>query len=323
MKPLRSQRRQRLSLETFERRDVPSSNIPLSVIDWTAIGPAPLSGARTPGSLTATGRAAGLAIDPTNPAIIYVGSAGGGVWKTTNGNATNPTWTPLTDTQVSPFIGCVTLAPSNPNIVYVGTGEAEERALSFYGRGVLKSTDAGASWTLLGSSVFNRTCISNIVVNPTNSNIVFAAVCDHGTDCDPNQSTGIYRSTDGGVTWLNTTTSITTADDFTDLEPDPTDPNVMWACVGARLRRTRRWGVQDDQRFGRIADVDRDRKPSIGHRNRPDGTRYRSVKQPGPVCVDVGPGRQSRHWYQSTNGGQVGSITPATAPGAGPHVVLR
>src|SRR5205085_10530564 len=123
----------------------------------------------------------------------YIGSAGGGVWKTTNSTAANPSWTPLTDTQVSPFIGSVTLAPSNPSIVYVGTGEEELRALSFYGKGVLKSTDGGATWTLLGASVFDRTVIGNIVVHPTDSNIVFAAIGNHGTDCDPAKATGVFR----------------------------------------------------------------------------------------------------------------------------------
>jgi subtilisin-like proprotein convertase family protein len=224
-----------LNLEFVERRDLPSTSIPLSLTNWTALGPAPLVAAQTPGNLPATGRAAGLAVHPTDPNTIYVGTAGGGVWKTTNGNATNPTWTSLTSNEASPFIGCITLAPSNPNIVYVGTGEAELRALSFYGRGVLKSTDAGATWTLLGSSVFDRTAISNIVVHPTNPDIVFAAVCGHATDGNPAQATGVFRSTDGGLTWTNTTAAVTTVDDFTDLEADPADPNVLWAGVGTRL----------------------------------------------------------------------------------------
>ncbi len=242
MKRHRSLRRIRrllpMRLETMEQRALPSSSIPLSTINWTALGPAPLLNAQTPGNFNVSGRAAGLAVHPTNADIVYIGSAGGGVWKTTNSTLANPTWTALTDNQASPFIGSVTLAPSNPNIVYVGTGEEELRALSFYGKGVLKSTDAGATWTLQGASVFDRTVIGNIVVHPTDPNIVFAANGNHGTDSDPTKQTGVYRSTDGGVNWVNLTSSITTTEDFTDLEPDLTNPNIMWAGVGTRLGST-------------------------------------------------------------------------------------
>jgi len=228
-------RRLPLRLHPCEARTLPSSSIPLSTVNWTALGPAPLLNAQTPGGLNATGRASGVAVHPTDANTIYVATAGGGVWKTTDGGATNPNWVSLTDNEASQFMGAVTIAPSNPNIIYAGTGEQELRALSFYGKGVLKSTDAGATWSLMGASLFDRTTIGNIVVHPTNPDIVFVGVGNHGTDCDPTKPTGVYRSTDGGLTWTNTTAAITTSEDFTDVEPDPNNVNVMWAAVGSRL----------------------------------------------------------------------------------------
>lgn len=224
-----------LRLESCEPRDMPSSSIPLSLTDWTEIGPMPLLRAQTPGNLPATGRASCVAVHPTDPNTIYIGTAGGGVWKTTNGGATNPDWTPLTDDQATCFIGSIALAPSNPNIIYVGTGEAELRDISFYGRGVLKSTDAGATWALLGANHFDRTVISKVVVHPTNPDIVFVSVGGFGTDGNTAQQPGVYRSTDGGLTWTNTTSAITTSVGFSDVDMDPTDVNVLWACAGVRL----------------------------------------------------------------------------------------
>jgi subtilisin-like proprotein convertase family protein len=228
-------KRSRLRLWMLERRDIPSTSIPLNETTWTPLGPAPVVSGQTPGGLPVSGRLSAVATHPTNPDIMYVGAAGGGVWKTTNATAANTLWTPLTDAQISPFVGCITLDPSNPNIIYIGTGEAEWSSLSFYGRGVLKSTDAGQTWTLLGSANFDRLVISNIVVHPTNSNIVLAAVGGTGVDGDPTKATGIFRSTDGGVNWVNISLSVTTVDGYSDLEVDPTNFNVMYAAVGTRL----------------------------------------------------------------------------------------
>src|SRR5262245_32838062 len=86
-----------LRFVNLESLYLPSTSLPLSETTWTALGPAPLLSAQTPGGLPATGRATAVAVNPLDPNTIYVGTAGGGVWKTTNGNATNPDWTPLTD----------------------------------------------------------------------------------------------------------------------------------------------------------------------------------------------------------------------------------
>jgi hypothetical protein len=167
----------RLLVEALEDRTLLSSSFPLDPVNWTALGPGPIGS----GAGADSGRLAALAAHPTDPNTIYVAAAGGGVWKTTNGG-TN--WTPLTDNQGSLFMGAIALAPSNPNIVYAGEGEANlgpskllfNRDNIYSGQGVLKSTDAGATWTLLGNSVFNRRTISKIVVDPTNADTVYVAV---------------------------------------------------------------------------------------------------------------------------------------------------
>src|SRR5205085_10965549 len=97
-------------LRRCEPRDLPSASLPLSLTSWNEVGPAPVVSGQTPGGLPISGRASSVAVHPTNPDIIYLGTAGGGVWKTTNATAANPTWTPLTDTQVTSFIGAVALA---------------------------------------------------------------------------------------------------------------------------------------------------------------------------------------------------------------------
>ena len=100
------------------------------------------------GAIPYSGRATSLAINPANPLIMYLGTAGGGVWKTTDGGQT---WAPITDTQASLAVGAITIDPNNVNTLYVGTGEADYSGDSYYGQGLLKSTDAGATWTQIAT----------------------------------------------------------------------------------------------------------------------------------------------------------------------------
>lgn len=217
-----------------------SSGITLSVTSWTPIGPAPIVSSLIPngldpGNTPVTGRIAAIAADPTNANTIYVAAAGGGVWKTTDGGTT---WTPLTDNQATLSMGAIAVAPSNPNVIYAGTGEADNSIDSFYGRGILKSTNAGATWTLLsgnaGVNEFDRRNIAKIVVDPTNPNTVYVALTWGTENGIWPSSYGIFKSTDGGQTWTNTTASITTDPSafFTDLVLDPTNPRTVYAAVG-------------------------------------------------------------------------------------------
>ncbi|MGD9856788.1 MAG: M36 family metallopeptidase, partial [Planctomycetaceae bacterium] len=195
--------------------------------NWAPLGPAPILNAQTPGSEDVSGRLVTIAPHPTDANTIYVGGAHGGVWRTTNGGAS---WTPLTDGEQTLAMGSIAIAPSNPNIIYAGTGEANFSADSMYGRGVLKSTDGGNTWTMLGNSVFNRRTISKVLVHPTDPNTVYVAVGRGLNGLFGNM--GVWKSTNGGATWTNMTSVISTSDPVTDLVMDPTNPNVLIAGFG-------------------------------------------------------------------------------------------
>jgi hypothetical protein len=160
-------------------------------------------------------------------------------------------WQPLTDgnnvawgdTQPVLFMGALALAPSDPKTIYAGTGEANGSGDSFYGRGVLKSTDGGASWILLtgtdkttgATKQFDRRTIAKIVVDPANANVVYAAIGDEGANGVLNH-TGVWKSTDGGATWTNTTLvsnlHIPENVEFSDLVMDSADSQTLCAAVG-------------------------------------------------------------------------------------------
>src|SRR5216684_2627435 len=120
------------------------------------------------------GRVNGVSGVPGQPNTFYFGSVGGGAWKTTNAGRT---WLPIFDAQPIASIGAVTVAPSNPNIVYVGTGEADMRSHISYGNGMYKSTDAGKTWTHIGLDDTRQ--IGRVIVDPQNPNRVFVAALGH------------------------------------------------------------------------------------------------------------------------------------------------
>jgi len=211
--------------------------IQLSTVAWTAIGPAPLNSAPAGyGTGNVSGRITGIAAHPTDANTIYVAPAGGGVWKTTNGG-TN--WIALTDIQSTLSMGAVAIARSNPLVIYAGTGEANNSEDSNFGRGILVSTDGGASFTLNTGpgGVFNtdRMTCSRIAGDPTNANIAYAAMANFGNNgIFTGGITGVYKTTDGGSTWANVT--MANGKDSTypwsDVVVDPNTPGTVYAAVG-------------------------------------------------------------------------------------------
>ena len=165
-------------------------------------------------------------------ATCYVGYAVGGLWKTTDGGVT---WTELLGEQQTSTVGDIAIAPSNPDIIYVGSGEANNRQSSTSGNGMYKSIDAGKTWTRIGLE--DTQAIARVIVNPINPEIVYVAAMGHLFG--PNDERGIYKSIDGGKTWKKTlfVNNYTGASDIT---INYTNPKIMFATMYQRTRTG--WG---------------------------------------------------------------------------------
>ncbi|MDH3271659.1 MAG: hypothetical protein OEN56_10020 [Gemmatimonadota bacterium] len=192
-----------------------------NALEWREIGPTIMGG-----------RISDLAVVESDPTVFYVGTATGGVWKTVNSGIT---FEPIFDDEVTASIGDVTVAPSNPNVVWVGTGEPQNRQSSPWGNGVYRSTDAGRSWRHLGLE--NTHHISRIQVHPTDPDVAYVAAVGHLWG--PNQERGVYKTGDGGRSWEQ----VLFVDQVTgaiDLVMDPNDPQTLFAGMYQRMRKP--WG---------------------------------------------------------------------------------
>ncbi|HEX4935783.1 MAG TPA: glycosyl hydrolase, partial [Gemmatimonadaceae bacterium] len=180
------------------------------------------------------GRVDAVAGDPTKPLVYYMGAVNGGVWKTANAGLS---WENITDgkTDIS-SVGAVTVAPSDPNVLYVGAGESQLREDLTYGTGVYRSTDAGETWQHLGLVETHQ--VAAIRVHPSNPDVAYVAAIGHAFG--PNPERGVFRTTDGGKSWKK----ILFLDDSTgatDLSMDPTNPRILYASMWKFQRSP--WGM--------------------------------------------------------------------------------
>jgi hypothetical protein len=187
---------------------------------WTSIGPKPIQISSFVNNIyngkpPVIGRVTSIAAHPTNANIVYIGTAFGGVWKTTNGGTS---WTPIFDSagsgavKGSLSIGAIAISKTDPNTIYVGTGEANSALDNYFGNGVYKSTDGGAHWAKTGGTRFDGCGISRIVIDASNANIVYVATrleaaqlqvsstCSAGNGSG-NGNPGLHMTANGGSTW--------------------------------------------------------------------------------------------------------------------------
>lgn len=183
---------------------------------------------RSVGPALTSGRVADIAIHPSDINTWYVAAASGGVWKTTNHGTT---FSPIFDSYDSYSIGCVSIAPSNHNTVWVGTGENNNQRSASYGDGVYKSLDGGNSFVNMGLKKSER--IGSIVIHPSNENIIWVAA--YGSVWSSGGERGVYKSVDGGKTWERT---LFISDDtgVNEVIIDPTNPDVLYAAAHQRRR---------------------------------------------------------------------------------------
>jgi photosystem II stability/assembly factor-like uncharacterized protein len=201
-----------------------AAQVPESIFDGITrreIGPAIMSG-----------RVSDLAVYEDDPSIFYVASASGGLLKTINGGAS---WTNVFDSQPTVSIGDVAINPTDPNVVWVGTGEANNRQSSSWGDGVYKSSDGGKTWKHMGLRESQH--IGRIVIDPQDTDIIYVAAL--GRLWGANKERGVFKTSDGGITWQHVL-AINENTGAVDLIMDPANPKVIYAA--AYQRRRTGWG---------------------------------------------------------------------------------
>jgi photosystem II stability/assembly factor-like uncharacterized protein len=197
--------------------DQPNPTDKFKALEFREIGPAVMGG-----------RIDDFAVVESNPNIIFVGTASGGVWKTTNNGTT---WEPVFDKQAVSTIGDIAIASSDPSIVWVGTGEPNNRQSSSWGDGIYKSVDGGKNWERMGLGATHH--IGRVLIHPRNPNVVYVAALGHLWG--PNPERGVFKTVDGGKTWsqilkINDDTGVS------DIAMDPQSPDILYAAAYERRR---------------------------------------------------------------------------------------
>ncbi|PIF01439.1 MAG: glycosyl hydrolase [Maribacter sp.] len=205
------------SQKSKKATEQPLDEISLNGLKWRSIGPAMTSG-----------RISDIAVNPNNPFEYYVATSSGGVWKTENAGVS---YTPLFDNEGSYSIGCVTMDPTNPNVIWIGSGENNNQRSVSYGDGVYKSMDGGKSWENMGLKTSEH--IGKIIVHPENPDIVYVAAI--GPLWGKGGERGLYKTIDGGKSWK----AVLTVDEHTgvnDIVMDPRNPDILYASTHQRRR---------------------------------------------------------------------------------------
>ncbi|MDG2238753.1 MAG: hypothetical protein P8L30_00850 [Longimicrobiales bacterium] len=190
----------------------------LSALAWRELGPTITSG-----------RITAFAVDPRDTRVIFAASASGGAWKTENAGTT---WRPVFENEGSVSLGAIALAPSNPDIVWVGTGEQNSVRSSSYGDGVYRSDDGGTTWRNMGLEGSRH--VGRILVHPQDPDVVFVAAM--GSLWGPNPERGLFRTTDGGANWTQVL-EISDQTGVVEVRMDPRNPDVLFAATFQRERR--------------------------------------------------------------------------------------
>lgn len=218
---------------------------------WAALGPAPIAEGQTFGTprVAVSGRVSAIALDPgyngASNQTVYVGAAQGGLWRSLDNGAH---WSPLLDGQPSLAVGAIAIDPTNPQVIYVGTGEGNRSGDSYYGAGLLKSVDGGQTWEQITGPAsttapflpaFINASFMNIEIDPTNPDVLYAATnvgntygASGGSSTAPLGNRGIWKSTDAGQTWRNLNPgNFTTDRSATDVLLDSRRPQRVFAAI--------------------------------------------------------------------------------------------
>ncbi len=262
------------------------------------------------------GRIADIAIHPDQPSVWYVAVGSGNLWKTTNRGTT---WQPVFDNEKSYSIGTVSIDPNNPNVIWVGTGENVSGRHVGWGDGVYKSLDGGKTWRNMGLSQSEH--IGKILIDPRNSDVILVAA--EGPLWSGGGERGLYKSVNGGKSW----NAVLTVDQYTgvtDIEFDPSNPDVVYAATYQRFRRT--WALMAGG-------------PNSGiYKSTDNGSTWRQVTQglpggdmgkiglavtpadPNLVYATIEANQKEKGFYRSTNKGESWEKRNSyISGGTGPH----